>query len=64
MKIEELGKENERIIIMLHGANFVHSFGKQYPLADTYHIIVPHIMGYGDETGRIFETEACFQMYF
>ena len=59
MKIEELGKENEKIIVMLHGANFVHSFGKQYSLADTYHIIVPHIMGYGDEAGRVFETEAC-----
>ena len=24
-----------------------------------YHIIVPHIMGFGDETERIFETDTC-----
>lgn len=59
MKIEEFGKENEKIIVMLHGANFVHSFGRQYELANQYHIIVPHIMGFGDEANRIFETEAC-----
>lgn len=59
MKTEEFGKENEKIIVMLHGANFVHSFGKQYTLADHYHIIVPHIMGFGDEANQTFETEAC-----
>lgn len=61
MKIEEFGKENENIIVMLHGANFVHSFGRQYPLADRYHIIVPHIMGFGNEADRTFETEACIK---
>ena len=34
MKIEEYGKENSSIIVMLHGANFVHCFGKQYCLSD------------------------------
>lgn len=61
MKIEEFGKENEKIIVMLHGANFVHSFGRQYPLADRYHMIVPHIMGFGNEANRTFETEACIK---
>lgn len=59
MKIEEFGKGNEKIIVMLHGANFVHSFGRQYTLANRYHIIIPHIMGFGDEANRTFETETC-----
>lgn len=59
MKIEEFGIENEKIIVMLHGANFVHTFGRQYTLAKQYHIIVPHIMGFGDEANRIFETDSC-----
>ena len=59
MKTIEFGKENDRIIVMLHGANFVHSFGRQYPLADRFHIIVPHIMGFGAEADRVFDTEIC-----
>ena len=61
MKIEEYGKENDKIIVMLHGAHFVHSFGRQYALANRYHIIVPHIMGFGAETDRIFDAEACIK---
>lgn len=61
MKIEEYGKENESIIVMLHGANFVHCYGRQYVLSDRYRIIVPHIMGFGDEAGRVFETDACIR---
>lgn len=61
MKIEEYGKENESAIVMLHGANFVHCYGRQYVLSDRYHIIVPHIMGFGDEAGRTFETDACIK---
>lgn len=59
MKIEEYGKENNSIIVMLHGANFVHCYGRQYSLANSFHIIVPHIMGFGDEAGRIFYTDTC-----
>lgn len=44
---------------MLHGANFVHCYGRQYSLANSFHIIVPHIMGFGDEAGRIFYTDTC-----
>lgn len=59
MRIEEYGKENDKIIVMLHGAYFVHSFGRQYVLANRYHIIVPHIMGFGEEADRTFDAEAC-----
>lgn len=59
LKTIELGKENDSIIVMLHGANFVHSFGRQYALADRFHIIVPHIMGFGEDADRVFDTETC-----
>ena len=59
MKTEEYGKNNDKTIVMLHGANFVHSFGRQYVLSDEYHIIVPHIMGYGDYADRVFNTDEC-----
>ncbi len=61
MRIEEYGKDNESIIVMLHGANFVHCYGRQYPLAGRFHIIVPHIMGFGEEADRVFDTETCTQ---
>lgn len=59
MKIEEFGKDNDSIIVMLHGANFVHTFGRQYSLAADFHLIIPHIMGFGDEAERVFDTETC-----
>lgn len=59
MKTEEYGKENADIIVFLHGANFVHSFGRQYCLAERYHLIVPHIMGFGAEADRVFDAETC-----
>ena len=55
MYVEEYGKENRSVIVMLHGANFVHCFGRQYSLAEKYHIVVPHIMGFGNETDRVFD---------
>lgn len=61
MFFEEYGKENSRTIVMLHGAFFVHTFGRQYPLSSQYHLIVPHIMGFGNNTEHVFETEACIQ---
>ncbi len=59
MKTEEYGIENQKTIVMLHGAHFVHTFGRQYPLSERYHIIVPHLMGFGDHTDKIFQTEDC-----
>lgn len=61
MKTEEYGKENEKIIVMLHGAHFVHSFGRQYSLSNEYHLIVPHIMGFGDNADKIFKTDECIK---
>ena len=46
---------------MLHGANFVHCFGRQYSLAEKYHVVVPHIMGFGNEAERAFDAEICIQ---
>lgn len=61
MKVEEYGKGNAKTIVMLHGAYFVHSFGRQYSLSKEYHIVVPHIMGFGDHTDRIFQTDDCIK---
>lgn len=57
MHFEEFGKEHEKTIVMLHAGNYVHVFAKQYCLSDEYRIIVPHLMGYGDETDKTFNTE-------
>ena len=59
MKIEEHGKKHAEIIVMLHGANFVQCYGRQYPLAEKYRILVPHIMGFGDEADRVFDADTC-----
>ncbi|MBQ4165005.1 MAG: alpha/beta fold hydrolase [Oscillospiraceae bacterium] len=61
MTIEEFGKENTETIVMLHGANFVHTFGSQYVLAEKYHIAVPHLMGYGNNTAKAFQTDECIK---
>ncbi len=58
MYADEYGKQNEQIIVMLHGAFIVHTFGRQYALAEKYHLIVPHIMGYGNHTDQTFRTES------
>lgn len=59
MKTEEYGKENEKTIVMLHGAHFVHTFGRQYSLSKRFHIIIPHLMGFGDNTDKVFQTDEC-----
>lgn len=59
--VEEYGKENSQTIVMLHGAYFVHTFGRQYSLSRQYHLIVPHIMGFGNHTEHIFETAPCIR---
>ena len=61
MFIEYYGSKNEDIIVLLHGANFVHSFGRQYALAEKYQLVLPHIMGYGDDAARTFDTEKCIE---
>ncbi len=64
MHFEEFGKENEKTIVMLHGANFVHTFGSQYCLADRYHLLIPHIPGYGNETDQVFLTESAIEQLY
>ena len=59
MKLGQYGVKNYKIIVMLHGANFVHCYGRQYALSKKYHLVVPHIMGFGDEADTVFDTEAC-----
>jgi len=59
VKVEEYGNSNDKIIVMLHGAHLVHMFRKQYVLKEKYHIIIPHIMGFGDNTEKVFQTEEC-----
>lgn len=58
MYYEELGAGHEKTIVMLHGANYVNTFAKQYPLAEKFRIIVPHLMGYGRETEQVFSADA------
>ena len=59
MTLEENGKENNIIIVILHDANFVHCYFRPYSPANSFHIIVPHIMGFGAEAGSIFYTDTC-----
>ncbi len=61
MTVEEYGYNNSKTIVMLHGAHFVHTFGKQYSLSKEFHIVVPHIMGFGDNTDKIFKTDECIK---
>ncbi len=61
MRIEEFGNDNDKILIMLHGAYFVHTFGQLYPLKRFFHIIVPHIMGFGNDTDRTFDADICIK---
>lgn len=57
MRTEEYDRENNKIIVMLHSLNNVYTFREQYKLKNKYRIIVPHLMGFGDETNKIFNAE-------
>ena len=61
MYVEEYGKKNKSVIVMLHGASFIHCFGRQYSLAEKHHIVVPHIMGFGNEAERVFDADICIR---
>ena len=54
---EEYGEKSNPTIVFLHGANYVQSFVKQYTLQERYHLVVPHITGYGKETASTYTTE-------
>lgn len=57
MYFEKYGDSQKPTIVFLHGAHFVHTFGKQYVLSDKYYLVVPHIMGYGNDADRVFDTD-------
>lgn len=57
MYFEEYGDKSKPTILLLHGAFFVHTFGRQYPLSDRFHLVVPHIMGFGKDSDRVFDEE-------
>lgn len=53
---EEYGDAENPTIIFLHGMNFPQTFYKSYCLAEKYHIVVPHIYGYGEEADETYNT--------
>lgn len=57
MFFEEFGDKSKPTVVLLHGANLVQSFVKQYSLLNKYHLVLPHITGYGKEAGSVFTTE-------
>lgn len=57
MHFEQYGDHQNPMIVFLHGAHFVHTFSRQYPLADRYYLVIPHILGYGNDSDRTFNTE-------
>ena len=61
MYYEEYGNKDNKTIVFLHGAYFVQSFGRQYSLAGKYHLVVPHITGFGKEVETIFKTDVAVE---
>lgn len=57
MHFEQYGKIDNPQVVLLHGAFFVHSFGRQYPLSDKYCLLVPHLPGFGKAVSQTFTTE-------
>lgn len=57
MYFEKYGDSQKPTIVFLHGAHFVHTFGKQYVLSEKYYLVVPHIMGYGNDADRVFDPD-------
>ena len=58
MKTTELGASSLPTVVLLHGAFFPDCFAKQAPLAEQFHMVIPHIMGFGKAADETFETEA------
>ena len=54
MYFEEYGKSENPTIIMLHGAFFTDTYGRQYALSNQYHLIIPHIKGFGKTANDTF----------
>lgn len=58
MYFEQYGQRENPIVVFLHGAFFVHSFGRQYPLSEKYCLLIPHLPGFGREAKETFEASA------
>lgn len=58
MYFEELGHKDNSTVVLLHGAFFADSFVKQYSLSDRYHLVVPHIKGFGKSANELFTVDA------
>lgn len=54
---EEYGNPGNPTIIFLHGMNFTDTFRKSYCLAEKYHLVIPHLYGYGKEVDKTFNTK-------
>ncbi|MCM1024132.1 MAG: alpha/beta hydrolase [Prevotella sp.] len=55
---EKYGYDTSPVILCLHGLNFVHSFSKQYDqLSKNYCLLIPHLPGFGRNSGTTFSTE-------
>lgn len=51
------GDEKNPTILLLHGAGVVDTFRGQYPLAERYHLVVPHLYGAGEAADRVYDPE-------
>lgn len=57
MYYNEYGNKENQTLVMLHGVFFVDTFSKQYQLSEKYHIVVPHITGFGEEANNTFDVD-------
>ncbi|MBQ7491789.1 MAG: alpha/beta hydrolase [Clostridia bacterium] len=58
MYYEEFGKRDAPVVVMLHGAFFTDTYRGEYALGQRYHLIVPHIRGFGKAADEIFTADA------
>jgi len=52
------GDTNRPILLLLHGAMSKDSFANQYYLANSFHVIVPHLFGAGREVSTVYTPES------
>ncbi len=57
MFFEEYGSRKYPTVLFLHGAGNVYSFARQYGYADRFHLIVPHLLGNGEEAEKEYSLE-------
>lgn len=61
MYFEEIGDRKNHTIIMIHGAGLTQSFIRQYSLADSYHLVLPHLYGNGEEASIQYDPDKCVE---